>query len=76
LFFIVQESAKNEICFIVQDVPQKSVLLSGKIDGLKSGLHGFHVHEKGELGNDCKDAGPHFNPFGVSFHIFIGNLSF
>ena len=52
--------------FFFQDAPQKSVLLTGQIEGLAPGLHGFHVHEKGELGNDCKDAGPHFNPFGVS----------
>ena len=51
---------------IFQDAPQKSVLLTGQIEGLAPGLHGFHIHEKGELGNDCKDAGPHFNPFGVS----------
>ncbi len=48
-----------------QDLPQKTVLLTGKIEGLKAGLHGFHVHENGNLGNGCKDAGAHFNPFGV-----------
>ena len=25
-------------------------------------LHGFHVHENGDLGNQCSDAGGHYNP--------------
>ena len=28
--------------------------------------HGFHVHEHGELGNQCSDAGGHYNPFGTT----------
>ena len=34
----------------------------GKINGLTDGLHGFHVHQFGELGNGCLDAGGHFDP--------------
>ncbi len=33
-----------------------------KTDGLD--VHGFHVHEKGSLGNQCKEAEGHFNPTG------------
>jgi len=40
-----------------------AVLLNGQIFGLKGGKHGFHVHQKGDLGNGCKNAGGHFNPF-------------
>ncbi|XP_076060902.1 superoxide dismutase [Cu-Zn]-like [Oratosquilla oratoria] len=39
------------------------VYVTGYIRGLTPGLHGFHVHEVAALGNQCKDAGPHFNPF-------------
>merc|ERR1719264_878571 len=50
---------------MVQRFPESGggVLITGRIDGLKAGKHGFHVHMKGELGNACKDAGGHFNPF-------------
>ena len=37
----------------------------GLVGELTKGKHGFHVHENGELTNDCKDAGGHFNPLQV-----------
>ena len=39
------------------------VMIEARIEGLKPGLHGFHVHEWGDL--DCLDGmctGGHFNP--------------
>ena len=41
----------------------------GKINGLTDGLHGFHVHQFGELGNGCLDAGGHFDPEKVRHYI-------
>uniref|UniRef100_Q9XYS0 Superoxide dismutase [Cu-Zn] n=1 Tax=Pacifastacus leniusculus TaxID=6720 RepID=Q9XYS0_PACLE len=35
----------------------------GTVSGLTPGKHGFHVHQKGDLGDGCKAAGGHFNPF-------------
>ena len=37
----------------------------GEIHGLTDGLHGIHVHQEGGLGNECKDAGGHFDPYQV-----------
>merc|ERR1711964_415201 len=33
------------------------------ITGLSPGKHGFHVHQNGDLGNNCIDAGGHYNPY-------------
>jgi superoxide dismutase, Cu-Zn family len=32
------------------------------INGLKDGLHGFHVHEYGDLTDGCKSTCSHYNP--------------
>ncbi|KAK2576313.1 hypothetical protein KPH14_005677 [Odynerus spinipes] len=44
----------------------QGVRISGTITGLSPGLHGFHVHEKGDLRQGCDSAGPHFNPYMVN----------
>jgi Cu-Zn family superoxide dismutase len=49
--------------FTAQD---DGVLVEAEISGLSPGLHGFHVHEWGDL--DCGDGmctGGHFNPLGA-----------
>lgn len=42
-----------------------AVQISGLIKGLSAGKHGFHVHMTGDVGDECKAAGGHFNPHGV-----------
>ncbi|MCC7546568.1 MAG: superoxide dismutase family protein [Burkholderiales bacterium] len=41
----------------------EQVLVEARITGLSPGLHGFHVHERGNCtAPDASSAGPHFNP--------------
>lgn len=34
-----------------------------ELTGLTPGLHGFHIHEAGNIENQCKGCCAHFNPF-------------
>lgn len=38
------------------------VMVNGTFRGLSPGAHGFHVHQFGDLSQNCMAAGPHFNP--------------
>ncbi|VDM54988.1 unnamed protein product [Angiostrongylus costaricensis] len=38
------------------------ITINGSVSGLTPGLHGIHIHERGNLGNGCLDAGGHYNP--------------
>jgi Cu-Zn family superoxide dismutase len=39
-----------------------SVEVQVDLMGVPAGVHGFHVHEKGDCGDDAKNAGGHYNP--------------
>ena len=46
------------------------VAIIGYINGgISDGLHGFHVHEFGDLGNNCLNTGGHFNPYEVNLQF-------
>ncbi|XP_076079143.1 superoxide dismutase [Cu-Zn]-like isoform X1 [Mytilus galloprovincialis] len=48
---------------LYQKYGSQEVLITGKINELSPGLHGFHVHTKGDVKQNCTSAGGHFNPF-------------
>merc|ERR1712029_835196 len=45
------------------------VRIAGELSNLSPGLHGFHVHEKGDLSDNCVAAGSHYNPFGIIMEL-------
>ena len=48
---------------IVQFIKQKGgVKIKFDIKGLRDGMHGFHIHEYGDMTEGCKSACSHFNP--------------
>jgi len=48
------------------DSDKRVIVITGSLKNITKGPHGFHVHEKGDLGNGCMDAGGHYNPLNVS----------
>ena len=59
------DSGVKGVVKFVQQVGGK-VTIQASITGLAPGLHGFHIHEFGNLTNGCVTAGPHYNPAGTT----------
>src|SRR5438270_3806773 len=47
------------------DVGDGNVEVQADLTGVPPGTHGFHIHEKGDCGNNAQNAGGHFNPTGM-----------
>lgn len=48
----------------LEEVNNGLTRISGTITGLSRGVHGFHIHESGDLSDGCTSTGSHYNPFG------------
>ena len=63
-----------------QNTKTNKVKIDYKITGLSDGKHGFHVHEYGNLTDNCMSACSHFNPYNEvhggrkSKHRHVGDL--
>ncbi|TRY75166.1 hypothetical protein TCAL_04512 [Tigriopus californicus] len=53
----------DNLLTLTQDGPDAPVKVQGQLFGLTPGKHGFHIHQNGDTGDECKAAGGHFNPF-------------
>jgi len=50
-----------------EDLVNNQVKIELNITGLKpNGIHGFHVHEAGDLTDKCTSMCAHFNPYGTN----------
>ncbi len=47
------------------DAGEGNVDVQIDLTGVPPGTHGFHIHEKGDCGNNGQNAGGHFNPTGM-----------
>jgi superoxide dismutase, Cu-Zn family len=56
-------TAKGVVHFT--DVGDGNVEVQADLTGVPPGVHGFHIHEKGDCGNNATNAGGHFNPTGM-----------
>jgi Cu-Zn family superoxide dismutase len=53
------------IVYFTEDLTNNTVIIDIHVEGLrKNGLHGFHVHECGDLSDQCESMCAHFNPYG------------
>jgi len=53
------------LVYFTEDLKNDTVIIDIHIEGLKkNGLHGFHVHQCGDMSNKCESMCAHFNPFG------------
>lgn len=57
------QTARGMVHF--QDAGDAGVEVKVDLFGVPAGVHGFHVHEKGDCGNNGQNAGGHFNPTGM-----------
>lgn len=49
------------------ETPKRGVKITVDVTNVPDGLHGFHIHEKGNLLiTDCMGCKGHFNPFNMA----------
>lgn len=63
---VLRPTAGNKARGVLRLIQEEENLhIRGKVIGLSPGLHGFHIHEYGDMRSpDGTSAGGHFNPYG------------
>ena len=62
---VFNEKKVKGIVRFVEELSKDEVVIDFDIIGLKkNALHGFHVHECGDMSDHCESMCAHFNPFG------------
>ena len=61
----LEHSNKVKGTILFMQAPGTTTLIKGTVTGLEPGLHGFHIHEFGDMSKGCESMGGHYNPDGV-----------
>ena len=61
----LQHSDKVKGTILLMQKPGTPTMIKGRIEGLESGEHGFHIHEFGDMTDGCASMGGHYNPDNV-----------
>lgn len=59
---VLVHSDKVKGKFLFKQKSGGPTMIVGQVTGLEPGLHGFHIHEFGDLSGGCDTAGAHYNP--------------
>lgn len=59
---LVSPSGVSGVLTLTQVDADSQLIIMGRISGLEPGKHGFHIHDKADLSDNCKAAGGHYNP--------------
>ena len=63
---VFTDKIKGTVKF-TENFASNNIKIELNIIGLKpNGLHGFHVHEAGDLSDNCTSMCAHFNPYGMT----------
>ena len=63
---ILEHSDAVKGTILLMQAPNTATLIKGTVTGLEPGLHGFHIHEFGDMTDGCKSMGGHYNPDNVT----------
>ncbi len=60
------QTNKKDVSGVVylEETNDNKTHIYGSVKGLKPGLHGFHIHEAGDISKGCDSACAHYNPYG------------
>ena len=64
----------NGVITFKQEDKNSPLRISGTVNNLPVGPHGFHIHERKQTGNDCGSAGGHWNPENVRTFFTLNRL--
>jgi Cu-Zn family superoxide dismutase len=71
---IIHDKMKGSVEFYEVNNSNK-VMVHVLLSGLKrNSIHGFHIHEAGDLSDNCISACAHFNPYNKNQHFKLEKM--